>query len=100
MPSGSDAEYIPLLIAKILNDGKDIVSVVTCNEEVGSGTLDAAGGRFFSDVEPIEGFTNGDKKMGSPVDGLYDNVKTIPINAREPMGEVINGMDQIKDILK
>ena len=59
MPSGSDAEYIPLLICKILNEGKEIVSVVTCNEEVGSGTLDAAGGRFFSPVEPIQGFTDG-----------------------------------------
>lgn len=70
MPSGSDAEYIPLLIAKIFNEGKDIVSVVTCNEEVGSGTFDAAGGRFFSAVEPIPGFTKGDVDMGSPVEGL------------------------------
>jgi len=53
MPSGSDAEYIPLLIAKYLNPGKDVVSIVTCNEEVGSGTLDAAGGKLFSHVEPI-----------------------------------------------
>lgn len=56
-PSGSDAEYIPLLIAQLLNQDKNIVNIVTCNEEVGSGTLDAAGGKFFSAVEPITGYT-------------------------------------------
>jgi hypothetical protein len=90
MPSGSDAEYIPLLIAKILNEGKDIVNIVTCNEEVGSGTLDAAGGKYFSHIEPIKGFSDGDKVMGSSVDGLDDGVATIAINARKPQGEVIN----------
>ena len=53
MPSGSDAEYIPLLIAKLRNHGKQILNIVTCNEEVGSGTLDAAGGKFFSPIEPL-----------------------------------------------
>ena len=36
-PSGSDAEYIPLLIAKTLNKGRKIVNVVTCDAEVRSG---------------------------------------------------------------
>lgn len=67
MPSGSDAEYIPLLIAKTLNEGKQIVSVVSCDEEVGSGTLDAAGGRLFSSVEPIPGYTEGTLKVGDNV---------------------------------
>jgi hypothetical protein len=56
-PSGSDAEYIPLLIAKILNPDpeKEFVNIITCNEEVGSGTVDASKGQFFSTMEPIEG---------------------------------------------
>ena len=56
MPSGSDAEYIPLLIAQILNKDKDVCNIVTCNEEIGAGTLGAAGGRFFSPIEPIPGY--------------------------------------------
>jgi len=52
-PSGSDAEYIPLLIAKTLNKGRKVVNIVTCDAEVGSGTLDAAGGCYFSDVVPL-----------------------------------------------
>ena len=94
-PSGSDAEYIPLLIAKILNKDKNVVNIVTCNEEVGSGTLDAAGGKFFSPVEPIPGYTDGDKIMGSPVDGLSEDVETVAINAREPHGEVINAKEKV-----
>lgn len=54
-PSGSDAEYIPLLIAKILNPVKEIVNIVTCNEEVGSGTAHASKGQLFSSMEPNEG---------------------------------------------
>jgi hypothetical protein len=39
----SDAEYIPVLIAKTLNKGRKVVNIVTCDAEVGSGTVDAAG---------------------------------------------------------
>lgn len=67
MPSGSDAEYIPLLIAQELNKGKKVANIVTCNEEVGSGTVAASGGRFFSDVEPIPGFTTGTVKNDDPL---------------------------------
>lgn len=93
MPSGSDAEYIPLLIAQQLNKGKEVVNIVTCNEEVGSGTLDAAGGQFFSDIEPIPGFTEhmeGGANIGDAVLGLKDGVETIAIPARAPSGEVVD----------
>lgn len=76
-PSGSDAEYFALLIAKLLNPGKEVVNIVTCNEEVGSGTLAAAGGRFFSAVEPIPGYhphIEGGPKMNDPVLDLAENV--------------------------
>jgi hypothetical protein len=53
---------------------------------VGSGTLDAAGGRFFSPIEPIPGYTAGDVTNGDPLQGLGDGVKTIAINAREASG--------------
>ena len=86
MPSGSDAEYIPLFITKILNEDKEIVNIVTCNEEVGSGTLDAAGGKYFSSLEPIPGFCSEPVDMSDPLEGLADGVKTIAINAREPSG--------------
>lgn len=99
MPSGSDAEYIPLLIAQILNQGKEVCNIITCNEEVGSGTLDAAGGKFFSPIEPIPGYTAGDAQMGDPVEGLAEGVNTIAINARQESGEVISPSEQINQVL-
>jgi hypothetical protein len=94
-PSGSDAEYIPLLVMKVLNPGKEIVNIVTCNEEVGSGTLNASGGKFFSAIEPIPGYTNQPKKDGDSVEGLSDNVKTITIPARRADGSVVIANDEL-----
>eukprot|EP00392_Amoebophrya_sp_AT5.2_P004354 g4362.t1 len=65
-PSGSDAEYLPLLLAISrvlkLSEGSDdqdvggvgsgILTIVTGAGEVGSGTLNAAKGKFFSNVGP------------------------------------------------
>jgi len=99
LPSGSDAEYIPLLITKILNKGKNIVNIVSCNEEVGSGTLDAAGGKLFSAVQPIAGYIEGPAKAGDGVKGLNDGVRTVAINARMPNGEVTDKAEQMNTIL-
>jgi hypothetical protein len=101
-PSGSDAEYIPLLIAKLFNDGKPITNVVTCNEEVGSGTLDASGGRFFSPLEPIPGFSDhmeGGPKMSDPVLGLGEDVETVAVPARAPSGEVVDSNPEVQSTL-
>ena len=101
MPSGSDAEYIPLLIAQELNKGKKVANIVTCNEEVGSGTVAAAGGRFFSDVEPIPGFTTGSVKNNDPLQGLANMVEgVIGIDARDKDGSVKSDIkDEISSIL-
>jgi hypothetical protein len=99
MPSGSDAEYIPLLIAQVLNKGKPVCNIVTCNEEVGSGTLDAAGGRFFSTTEPIAGYTVGDIANGDRLAGFGDGVRTVAINARQVSGEVISPSTQVNQLL-
>lgn len=104
MPSGSDAEYIPLVIAKQLNGmGSQITNIVTCNEEVGSGTLDASGGKFFSPIEPIPGYTShmeGGADMHDPLLELAENVTTVAINARLPSGEVVDSNPQIQETLE
>jgi hypothetical protein len=100
MPSGSDAEYIPLLIAKTLNPGKQVTTVVTCNEEVGSGTLDAARGRLFSAVEPITGYTDGTKKAGDAVEGLSENIEYVTVNARHREGDLLSAEDTVLATLR
>ena len=103
MPSGSDAEYIPLVISKVLNGAdRPIVNIVTCNEEVGSGTLDASGGRFFSPIEPIPGYTShmeGGAGMSDPVQGLAEGIETFAIPARHPNGDVVDAKLQIEEAM-
>ena len=97
-PSGSDAEYIPLIIAKAIHgQDKKIVNIVTCNDEVGSGTLGASGGRFFSPLEPIPGYTGHMDvvEMDSPVLGLAENVETVTVQARLASGEVVDAKPEI-----
>lgn len=58
-PSGSDAEYIPIAIARALvpetGRSRKIVNIVTQLREVGAGTAPAAGGEFFSTHTPLSG---------------------------------------------
>jgi len=49
-PSGSDLIYIPLLFASLLYPGKRIVHMLTCPEELGSGTQVGARGEYFMQV--------------------------------------------------
>ena len=77
------------MFAKILHPGRKVKNVVTCYGEVGSGTLDGAGGRYFSSILPVN---QNDEDSLSPVDdvmphdplpGLGENVEAIGIKARD-----------------
>jgi len=98
-PSGSDAEYIPLLIAKTLNKGRKVVNIVTCDAEVGSGTLDAAGGCYFSDVVPLaDEIAEGQKLNKMPLPGLAEDVETVAIPARcKSKGDVFRAKDEVQE---
>jgi asparagine synthase (glutamine-hydrolysing) len=85
-PSGSDAEYLPVVIAKALHPHRPIVNVVTQLKEVGAGTSAAAGGLYFSTHAPL---------LGRVPDGVerlagFDNVSTICIPARKKNGTALD----------
>jgi len=46
-PSGSDLAYLPIAFARMLHPTRPIVNLLSCPEELGSGTLVAAEGRVF-----------------------------------------------------
>lgn len=60
-PSGSDLCYYSLLIANMINPDKPIMNIVTCPEELGSGSVLAYKGTFFSDYTQIEPVEKGEK---------------------------------------
>ena len=87
-PSGSDAEYIPIAIARALNtNNKKIVNVVTQKREIGAGSSVAAGGEYFSTHTPLYGRLREDSN--DLLDG-FDNIVEVSVLAREDDGTVID----------
>lgn len=91
-PSGSDAEYLPIAIARALQPetqkGKKIVNIVTQLKEIGAGTNIAAGGTYFSTHAPLYGkVPDGVTRLsGFGEDGLEE----VSIPARERDGNVLD----------
>lgn len=84
-PSGSDLCYLPLMLARLIHPSKNICNIITCPEELGSGSLTASSGKYFFSVnqfgEKVE--KGGDIESGFPI-----NVKTFP--ARDTDGSIID----------
>ncbi|MEZ4720758.1 MAG: hypothetical protein R2813_02655 [Flavobacteriales bacterium] len=52
-PSGSDLCYYPLLFSKIISPNKPIISLITCPEELGTGSILANRGMYFSEKTQV-----------------------------------------------
>jgi hypothetical protein len=94
-PSGSDAEYIPVAIAKsLVNVENDkIRNGVTQLNEIGAGTAPAAVGDYFSTHAPFVGLLeDGVTKL----DG-FDGVEGCIIPARTKDGEVVDASLKMKE---
>lgn len=94
-PSGTDLLYLPILFARVLNPNKKILNVVTCIEELGSGTKMTASEKYYANTNQF-----GDPlTKGSSI--LKDNsIKTIFLNARSEDGVILNNKEKIESILK
>ena len=91
-PSGSDAEYIPLAIARALHPSKNITSGVTQLREIGAGSAPASVGQFFSTHAPL---------LGQVPDGLeylngFEGIDGITVSAREKDGSIVDAAKAMK----
>lgn len=87
-PSGSDAEYLPIAIARAINQNRNkIVNVVTQKREIGAGSSVAAGGEYFSTHTPLFGRLQEDSN--ERLDG-FDNIVEVSVLAREEDGTVVD----------
>jgi phosphoadenosine phosphosulfate reductase len=94
-PSGSDMMYWPLLMQSVLNPGQTIVNIVSCPEELGSGSILAAEGKYFAEFNQ---FGNRVPK-GEVVSGeLSIDVRFLP--ARESSGRIADRRQQIREIVE
>lgn len=91
-PSGSDAEYIPIAIAKCLTT-KPIVNGVTQLNEIGAGTAPASTGKYFSKYAPFLGDHGLDYLTG------YEGIEGVTVDAREKDGSVIDAAKVMTDFV-
>jgi asparagine synthase (glutamine-hydrolysing) len=83
-PSGSDAEYIPVAIAKSLHQKKKIANGVTQFNEIGAGTAPASIGAFFSSHAPFLGANEEQYLSG------FEGIDSFVVPARTKDGDIIN----------
>jgi hypothetical protein len=79
VPSGTDAEYIPLLIAKAHagHDGQ-VVNILTGAGEIGTHSSTAASGMHFSSVTP----SREEVRSGKKIEGIGNNLRVIVVSQR------------------
>lgn len=91
-PSGSDAEYIPLAIAKALRPDATIANGSTQIKEVGAGSAPAAAGRYFSTHAPLLGKVDKEKTYLTG----FESIEGITIAARDHTGKVLDAAGEMK----
>ncbi|KAG7353108.1 asparagine synthetase B [Nitzschia inconspicua] len=94
-PSGSDAEYLPLVIARAIKGDVHISNGITQLREIGAGSAPASVGKYFSSHAPLVGRLPDDAEYLSGFEG-FDGVT---IAARELRGEVVNGAEKMAEFV-
>ena len=93
-PSGSDLMYLPLLFQCIIDPNKKIINIVSCPEELGSGSKAAAEGLYFSEWsqygKPLPIGKNVSEKVKSEV--FY-------LPARDENGNIVDRNQAIRDLI-
>jgi hypothetical protein len=93
-PSGSDAEFLPLIMALIRAKGQGVVySYVTAAGEVGSGTPNASGGKHFSALAP-KGHKQENNGLLSGLEGEKERIKVVQFKGRGKNG-LVNFQEQV-----
>jgi hypothetical protein len=84
-PSGTDLSFFPVLFWHLLSPGRPIVNILSCTEELGSGTLLAGTGRAFSHLTQFGETTVPGELL---VEGLDATV--MPFPARSIDGHIVD----------
>ena len=95
-PSGTDLAYFPTLFQRLLHPGKEIIQIISCPEELGSGSRDAAAARLFGRQNQF-GQAIG---QGTPIDPTMPEPTVIELDARDGAGNVLDRRDQIVQLIE
>lgn len=84
-PSGSDLNYYTLMFQRLLNPKKAIINLVTCPEELGSGSTLAAEGRYYFQLDQF----GGKVEKGAKLEGMF-SLEAVYFAARDIEGNIQN----------
>jgi hypothetical protein len=93
-PSGSDLCYYPIMFSRILQSEKPIFSVVTCPEELGTGSNTAIKGKYFFGTNQFEEKVVKGDNIHSDV-----NIAQQAFPARDDDGNILNHKSDILKII-
>lgn len=93
-PSGSDLVYYPLMFQGMLNPNKKLINIVSCPEELGSGSGYASESRFYANYNQF-----GDKiPKGEFVDPEHIS-EVHYLDARDKEGNILDRSKSVKEII-
>jgi hypothetical protein len=93
-PSGTDMMYLPLLFQRMLKPNRTIINIVSCPEELGSGSKQAAECKYFSQLNQF----GQEIPCGEYIStGIDSNVYYLA--AREKQGHIENRNEAIREII-
>jgi len=95
-PSGSDAEYIPVAIARTIRPDAKITNGVTQLLEIGAGSAPASVGRFFSSHAPLVGRINDEREYLAGFEGIDGTA----VSARERDGTVVTASKEMNQFMQ
>lgn len=94
-PSGSDMMYLPLLFQAMLMPGKPIVNIVSCPEELGSGSKLAAELSYYSEWNQFGEKIPMGEKLSADIQSQVHYLA-----ARENSGHIANRNEAIRKIIE
>jgi hypothetical protein len=89
-PSGSDLCYYPLLFSQMIHPNKKIVNLVTCPEELGSGSTLALNGQYYFQTNQ----TGQSFEKGSKLSNTLP-IKRVEFPARGASGQIISHQQKL-----
>lgn len=93
-PSGTDVVYFPLLFARERFPNKKILNIITCIEELGSGTINAGQGRYFAGINQFGEII----PKGEPIIDA-DYIETEYLSARCDNGTIENPKENLRKLI-
>lgn len=93
-PSGSDLCFYPLLFARLMDPSRPIMNLVTCPEELGTGSVLANRGMFFSEKTQLKAVTKGKQINRS----LVIDYRSFP--SRDLEGKIIDHKKELYEAIE